>query len=263
MGLINGHKIYFVDEGNEVEIPVIFLHGFPLSHEMWKPQIKFLSEKYYVIAYDILGHGKSDVGDGQYTIDHHVDDLFALMDLLKIKKAVLVGLSMGGYIALRAYERRPLRIRALVLSDTKSEADTDEGKIKRFAGMRDVKENGSAVYAETAVKTLFASKTFKKNPEMVQDIEKIVANTKPLGIAGTLLALAARSDTTPILSQIKVPVLILVGSEDVITPPRLARAMHKKIPHSELHIIPEAGHMSNLENPEAFNRHLLSFLEKL
>ncbi len=256
-------KIYHIDEGSKESLPVIFLHGFPFSHETWKNQVKVVSEKYRAIAYDILGHGKSDVGDGQYTIEGHVDDLFALMDQLKIKKAVLVGLSMGGYIALRAVERRPDRVRALVLCDTKSEADTSEGKIKRAAGMRDVKENGSAVYAEMAVKSLFCQKTFRKNPDLIQATEKIIAATKSLSIAGTLLALSARTDTTSVLPQIKVPTLILVGAEDEITPPPLSRAMHKKIPHSELHIIPDAGHMSNLENPEVFNKHLLAFLGQL
>jgi pimeloyl-ACP methyl ester carboxylesterase len=256
-------KIFFQTQGCENGLPVIFIHGFPLSHEMWQPQVLALASTYLTITYDVAGHGKSDVGPGLYTIDSHVDDLFGLMDKLKLKKAVLVGLSMGGYIALRAWERNVSRIKALVLCDTRSTNDNDEGKIKRAAALKDVLANGSKPYADTAVKSLFCAQSHRKKNPWIDAIKKIMAQTPVTGLGGNLNALAARTDYTPRLHEMKVPTLILVGSKDEITPPKCARLMHLKIPHSEMHVIPHAGHMSNLENLRVFNKFLLEFLEKL
>jgi pimeloyl-ACP methyl ester carboxylesterase len=230
---------------------------------MWSDQIALTSQKYRAIAYDVRGHGKSYVGEAQFTIEHHVDDLMDLMKELKLDRPVIVGLSMGGYIALRALERDQQRFRAAVLCDTKSEADTNEGKLKRFETMKIVREQGSEAFAETFVRNVFAPDSLTRRPEVVQRIRKIIAATPPLSIAGTLLALAARTDTTPFLPQIRIPTLILVGEKDITTPPAASHAMHEKIRGSELHIIPDAAHMSNLENPEEFNRHLLAFLQRV
>ena len=260
---INSNPIYYIDEGKPDAMPVIFLHGFPFNHEMWKAQVELVSKEHRAIAYDIRGHGKSYIGEAQFTIEHHVDDLIALLDHLKIEKTVIVGLSMGGYIVLRALERNPERFRAAVLCDTKSEPDADAGKLKRFEGMKGVREHGSEVFGEAFAKNVFAPESFTTKPEAVAFIKNIIKATPSLSIAGTLLALAARTDTTPSLSNIKIPTLILVGEKDVTTPPANSQSMHEKIAGSELHIIPNAAHMSNLENPEAFNRHLLSFLKRV
>ncbi|MEK7671460.1 MAG: alpha/beta fold hydrolase [Bacteroidota bacterium] len=260
---INSNPIHYIDEGPpraDDAMPVIFLHGFPFSHEMWKKQIEIVSKEYRAIAYDIRGHGKSYVGEAQFTIEHHVDDLIALLDYLKIDQTVIVGLSMGGYITLRALERNPERFRAAVLCDTKSEADTNEGKLKRFETMKAVREHGSEVFSEAFVTIVFAPESFRAKPEAVALIKNIIKHTPALSTAGTLLALASRTDTTSSLHNIKIPTLILVGEKDVTTPPANSQSMHEKISGSELHIIPNAAHMSNLENPEVFNERLLSFL---
>ncbi len=254
---------WYVDEGNWNAMPVIFIHGFPFSHEMWSEQIALVSKEYRAIAYDVRGHGRSYVGEAQFTIEHHVDDLIGLMDTWLIEKAVVVGLSMGGYIALRALERNPERFRAAVLCDTRSEADTNEGKLKRFETMKAVRDHGSEVFAEAFVKNVFAADTFTTKPDTVRRIKKIIAATPPLSIAGTLLALAARTDTTASLGRITVPTLILVGEKDVTTPPAASQAMHERISGSEFHIISNAAHMSNLENPEEFNHRLLTFLKRV
>ncbi len=260
---INSNPIYYIDEGNRKAVPVIFLHGFPFSHEMWKNQIEVVGKEFHAIAYDIRGHGKSYVGEAQFTIEHHVDDLIGLLDYLEIPKVVIVGLSMGGYITLRALERHPERFRAAVLCDTKSEDDTNEGKLKRFEGMKSVRANGSEAFAETFSKVVFAPESFTTNPEAVSLIKGIITSTPALSIAGTLLALASRTDTTPSLERIKIPTLILVGEKDITTPPANSQLMHEKIAGSELHSIPAAAHMSNLENPPVFNQHLLSFLKRV
>jgi 3-oxoadipate enol-lactonase len=260
---INDAPLFYVEEGNPTAMPVLFVHGFPFSHEMWRSQLDITAQLYRSLAYDIRGHGKSFVGDGQFTIDGHVDDLIALLDRLKIQSVVIVGLSMGGYITLRALERAPERFRAAVLCDTRSEADSDEGKVKRFAGMVAVKKHGSAVFAEAFVKNIFAPDTFVTNPSAVELIREIIARTPPLSIAGTLLALAARTNTTTSLKSIAIPTLILVGEKDVTTPPADSRAMHERIAGSELHIVPHAAHMSNLENPAFFNDRLQTFLRRV
>ena len=254
--------IEYVDGGNRSGMPVVFLHGFPFSHEMWTPQLGAVGQSHRAIAYDIRGHGMSDIGDGQYTIDGHTEDLFAFLDLLGIRECVLVGLSMGGYITLRALEREQARFKGAVLCDTKSEADSNEAKVKRFDTMKAVKRGGSAEFAEGFARAVFWEGTFASKPEIVSSIKRVIARTPPLAIAGTLLALASRTDTTTSLGGISVPTLILVGEHDAVTPPAASRAMHERIPGSHLHLIPAAGHMSNLENPEAFNDHLLAFLKR-
>jgi 3-oxoadipate enol-lactonase len=259
----NGLKIYYSDAGPKNGLPVVLIHGFPFRSAMWQPQIDALSGRYRVVAADVRGHGRSDAGDGQYTLEFFVDDLLALLDHLEIPSAVLVGLSMGGYIALRAAERNPDRVRALVLCDTRSEADSNEAKVKRSAHIRRVKKDGTGPFAEDFVKSVFSPEAFQNNPSAVEFIKEIIRNNPPAGICGTLLALASRTDATPSLPDIKVPTAVVVGEKDILTPPSLARAMQEKIPEAELHIIPGAAHMSNLENPEEFNKVLLDFLSKL
>ncbi len=260
---VNNAHLTYVDEGPRDALPVVFLHGFPFSHAMWTQQIDVLKSTFRAIAYDLRGHGQSDIGDGQYSIEGHVDDLLALLDTLAIEKAVIVGLSMGGYVTLRALERNPERFLATVLCDTRSESDSNEVKVKRYAGVRTVKETGSESFADSFVKMVFAATSSQRVPEAVHAIHTTIRRTPPLSIAGTLLALAARTDTTESLSRIKIPTLILVGEQDVVTPPDAARALHERITGSELYLIPDAGHMANLENPQAFNGHLLAFLSKV
>jgi 3-oxoadipate enol-lactonase len=242
---------------------VVFIHGFPFSQEMWQPQVKALQASYRLITYDNRGHGRTSPGDSQYTIEFFVDDLIGLLDHLKLNQAVLCGLSMGGYIALRAVEKYAERVRGLVLCDTRSEADTNEAKLKRAAGIQTIKEKGVPVFVEGFLKQIFAAKSFETRPEAIEMIRKIMLAHSPLSMCGTLLALASRTDTTAVLPQIKVPTLVLVGDQDPITPPSAAQAIHKAVAGSQLHIIPNAAHMSNLENPEAFNAPLQAFLKKV
>ena len=263
IAMINEVPLNYVEVGNPAGIPIVFLHGFPFSHEMWKPQLDAIGNRYRAIAYDIRGHGESYVGDGQFTIEGHVDDLIAVLDHFKIQQSIIVGLSMGGYIALRALERNPKRFRAAVLCDTRSEADSTESKLKRFESMKSVKTHGSAAFAEGFVKAVFDQWTFTRTPEIIHSIQNTISRTTPLSIAGTLLALASRTDTTPSLSSIKIPTLILVGEHDSTTPPSAAQALHERISGSVLHIVPNAAHMSNMENPGYFNEKLFEFLKRV
>ncbi|MES2764767.1 MAG: alpha/beta fold hydrolase [Bacteroidota bacterium] len=259
----NGISISYSQSGDTAGTPVIFLHGFPFSRKMWDSQLALFKNLagFQAIAADIRGHGKSSVDSGQYSVEIFVDDLFALCDKLGFKKVILCGLSMGGYIALRAVEREPKRFKGLILCDTKSEADTNEAKVKRSETMKSVREKGVEVFARAFVKSIFAEKTFKKNPDAVVKVRKIIEKNSPTAICGTLLALASRTDTTESLKNISIPTLILVGEEDKLTTPENARSMQKLIKKSELHVLKNAAHMSNLENVEEFNKHLVKFLK--
>jgi 3-oxoadipate enol-lactonase len=259
---INDSAVSYIERGSSQGVPVVFIHGFPFSHKMWEPQVNKLPNDIHAITYDVRGHGSSDVGDGQFTIELFVDDLIVLLDHLGIERAVLCGLSMGGYIALRAIEKHPNRIKGLVLCDTKSEPDTNEEKIKRTSSIKAVKSAGASVFAEDFVKAVFWPKTFENNLGAIEFIKELIRANSSLGICGTLLALAARTDTTQSLSSINVPTCIIVGEYDLRTPPSCAQAMHTAIAGSELHILSNAGHMSNLENTKDFNKILNTFLKK-
>jgi 3-oxoadipate enol-lactonase len=261
--VIHGLKVHYSVAGPEDGIPVVFIHGFPFSSDMWSAQVAFLNKDFRCITYDVRGHGASEAGDGQYTLELFVDDLIGLLDHLRIDRAVLVGLSMGGYIALRTVERNPERCRALVLCDTRSEGDSNESKIRRANQGMDVKTKGSSAFASAFVKAVFREQSFQTRPLAVERIRQTIERMSPMAIAGTLTALAARTDTTTSLPKIGVPALVLVGEDDKITPPADARAMQQKIPSAQIHIIPSASHLSNLENEPVFNHHLLEFLKTL
>lgn len=259
----DGQDISYSISGTGNATSIVLIHGFPFSREMWKPQVEFLEKKYQVITYDLRGHGKSGEGEGQYFMEYFVDDLIALMDHLKISSSVICGFSMGGYIALRAIERNPEKFKGLILADTKSEADSNEAKLKRAAGLRVVKSQGVATFAEGFLKGALAPETFSANPDLVEKLKLIILSNKPIGICGALLALACRTDTSASLSKISVPTLILVGEKDAITPPSVSEVMKEKIARSKLEVIPGAGHLSNLENSKDFNKKLDEFLSKI
>jgi 3-oxoadipate enol-lactonase len=261
--VVNSNDVYWVDVGPPDAFPVVLIHGFPFSHEMWDPQIDLLRDRFRVIAYDLRGHGMSGIGDGQYTLEFFVDDLLGLLDHLKIEKAVFCGLSMGGYIALRSIERNAERVAALILADTQAKADSNEAKLKRSAAIKSVKTNGVKAYAEGFVKSIFTPQTLTSNRASYEKIKQLIEKNQPLGICGALLALASRTDTTEALSGIKVPTLILVGENDVLTPPSASQEMRNRIPQSNYHMIQNAAHLSNLENTEEFNKYVFSFLRTL
>jgi len=184
------------------------------------------------------------------------------MDTLKIDKTILCGFSMGGYIALKAIENYPERFNALLLCDTNCAADMSEAKEKRMKTIEIIKEKGLEQYAEESLKKLFAPISFSKHIEEIAIVREMIMKTSKQSLYKTLHALAERAETCPKLHEIKVPVLIMVGNEDEITPPDVALSMHEKIKGSTFHIIEHAGHLSNMENPDQFNQELKKFLKK-
>lgn len=259
---LNGCTIHFADEGPRDADPLILIHGFPLSHQMWKPQIDALSDRWRIVAPDVRGFGESAAGDGQYALEVFVDDLIALMDHLELKSATLCGLSMGGYIALRTAERNPERVKRLILCDTRSESDGNEARLARGKAIRAIKTSGVPAFAESFIPMAFAPQTISGKPDVIAFSRKLMESNSEVGLSGALLAMATRTDTTASLSKIRVPTLFLVGSEDKMTPASASAAMCSHVSHGEMRVIPDAGHMSNLENPEEFNAHIGRFLSK-
>ncbi|HRN25859.1 MAG TPA: alpha/beta hydrolase [Ignavibacteriaceae bacterium] len=258
--IINGLSVFI--EGNTKNKSIMFVHGFPYDHTMWKAQIDELSENYFCVAYDIRGLGESPVGDGQYTMESFVDDLETIITKLKIDKPVLCGLSMGGYIGLRAMERMQEKFSAVILCDTRSDADNNEGKQKRAAAIKRINTEGLSSFAKDFVTNCYGD-FYKQNHK--EEFEKRIAKSSsfnPVGVKGSLLAMLGRNDTTEYLGKIKIPALILCGEFDSLTPPPIMKAMADKINGAEFVIIKNSGHMSPIENPEEVNGTIKNFLLK-
>jgi len=261
--MVNNMQVNYTDVGPDEAPVIIFIHGFPLNLSMWDKQLEALNDKFRLISYDIRGHGESDAGNDVFSIELFVTDLIGFMDSLKVTKASVCGLSMGGYIALNAIEQYPERFESMVLCDTTCKADLPEGKEKRMKAVENIITNGVHNYASESVKNLFASGSFKSNNPAISEVKEMITNTSELSLCSTLLALSSRKETCSKLSEIKVPVLILVGDEDIITPASAAMFMHEGLKNSNLKIINGAGHLSNLENPAEFNQHLIVFFDSV
>jgi 3-oxoadipate enol-lactonase len=260
--LINNIIVSFSDTGTD-KVPVIFIHGFPFDKSSWQPQIDFLGKTNRVIAYDIRGFGKSTAGHDKISIRLFANDLIKFMDALAIEKAIVCGLSMGGYILLNAVHQHPERFKAIILSDTQCIADSAEAKDKRMQTVTKIKTDGLQEFADGFVKNIFCQESKDTKKELVESIKDIILNTPSQIITDTLMALAERTETCSALQQITSPVLLLCGSEDKVTPVEQAEFMHRNISNSSLEIISNAGHMANMEQPELFNKHIIEFIANL
>ncbi|HET9425357.1 MAG TPA: alpha/beta fold hydrolase [Gemmatimonadaceae bacterium] len=243
-------------------LPVVLLHAFPLNRTMWEPQIAALFGECRCIAPDLRGFGDSPKS-GPFSMDQYADDVVTLLDAIQVEQAVVAGLSMGGYVALAMWRRHRERIRALVLADTRAGADTAEGRQKRDELIGVARAEGAAGVAKRQITGLIGKSTREKQPELVDRIQGMMTAESTEGIIGGLEAMKGRPDSTPMLAEIDVPTLIVVGDEDVVTPIKEARAMHEAIRGSRLEVVPGAGHLSNLERPAAFNAALSDFVGSL
>lgn len=257
---VNGLKVF--TRGNKNDRAIIFVHGFPYDHTMWDYQIDELKENYYCITYDIRGLGQSYIGDGQYTMEAFVWDLYSIMDDLHIENPLLCGLSMGGYISLRAVEKEPERFSGLILCDTRSEADNNDGKITRSNAIDKINVAGVETFVKDFVPKCFHAKSPTRLQEMYERIFATTMRQNSIGVKGGLLAMLSRRDITDSLKGFKIPTLVLVGKQDALTPPNVNRAMAKKIKRSKFYIVPKAGHMAPLENPKFVNDKIKKFLAK-
>jgi 3-oxoadipate enol-lactonase len=242
---------------------VLLVHAFPLGLAMWEPQAAWLADAYQVVRFDARGFGGSPPGDGLLTMERIADDAVAILDHVGLPSATVCGLSMGGYAAFALVRRHPERLRALVLADTRSGADSPEARATRAAQAERVRRDGAASIADAVLPKLLGATSHRDRPELVARVRQAIEANPQQGIADALAGLAARADSTPILREIRVPTLVMVGEEDAITPRAEAEALHRGIAGSRLAIVPQAGHLSNMENPGEFNRQLRSFLAGL
>ena len=260
IALSPGMEIGYDDLGSG--FPVVFLHGFPHNRSLWAPQVHGLLDRARCVAPDLRGFGETSVA-GPYSMDQYADDVASLLDQLRIERAMIAGLSMGGYVAFSFWRRHRSRVRALLLADTRAGADSGAARLKRDDMIAMATERGSTAVADAMITGMVGKGTRSRSPEVVEEVYRMLAGAPVGGIIGALESLKARVDSTSTLATIDVPTLIVVGDEDVLTPVSESRVMHEGIRGSTLEIIAGAGHVSTVERPAAFNHVLSEFLASL
>lgn len=257
---INGFRCSFADAGAGQTI--LFVHGFPLSRAIWQPQIEALAKNYRVIAPDLRGHGESYAPAGVYAMDTFAEDLQALIAERKCGPVVLVGHSMGGYLSFAFYRKFPQSVRALVLFCTRATADSEEGKIVRENLAQRAEREGPVAVAEQMLPKMLAASAAAR-PDLVEQVRQIMLSTSLNGLTGSLRGMAARPSSLELLPKINVPTLVVAGEHDAIIPAAESAALAAAIPHAELAVIPGAGHLASLENPDAVMATLRAFLARI
>ena len=244
--------------------PVLFIHGFPFDHALWRHQIAALS-RWHRIAPDLRGAGMSGVpgsSDG-YSVGHYAADLLALLDGLDISQVVVCGQSMGGYIIFELFRTAPNRIRAAILCSTKASADSAEAKRDRDVMAALAQRDGARAVAEKLVPKLVSRATLEQQPQVVKEVRAMIERAPVAGIVGALRALRDRPDSTPLLGEIRVPVLVVAGDDDQIAPAAGMQEMARAIPGARFALIRGAGHVAPLEQPLPLSGALGDFLTRL
>lgn len=260
--LSNGAEIAYYDSGSGTTI--VFLHSFGHNKTLWFPQLThFLERGYRVVAPDMPGHGESSFDPDDHSVDGIARLYVELCEELDLRRVVLAGISMGGYIALRMWARRPELISALVLSNTKAEADTSEIVARRRAQIASIEAQGLAHFIHTGAPRRLSPKVLEERPWVLDSIKMMNFTVSGSANAATLEAMALKEDDTGTLATIDVPVLITTGSDDAFIPRSSAQVLQEGIRNARLHVIQNTGHVSNLENPAEYNRVIESFLSSL
>ena len=242
---------------------ILFIHGYPLDRTIWRQQIDGL-EGFRRIAPDLRGMGQSDAPDLGYSMSIYAADLAALLDVIGVEDVVLCGLSMGGYIAFEFLRQRRSRVRGLVLMDTRADADSPEVRRSRDAAAATARERGASAIADGMLPRMLAAGTFGRRPEMTEQLRVLMAGTPVPGLVGALAAMRDREGSEALLKTLAgVPTLVVVGEADSLTPPGQARAMADSIPGARLAVIPGAGHLPPVEQPELTTEKLREFLRSL
>jgi len=258
---IDGTHHVYTDRGTGT--PVVLLHAFPLNRSMWDDQVAFLSQGFRVIAIDLRGHGDSKLFSTPYTLDDLATDIKELLDSLDIQQAVFAGLSMGGYILFAFYRLFPTRVKGLILADTRAQADAADERAGRLQMIRTAETQGPQAIADIMLPRLLSAGTIAVRSDLVSKVRAMIVNNSPETIVADLYAMIDRANSIPSLSQIACPTLIIVGELDRGTPPSDAQLMAKHITDARLAVLAEAAHLSNLENPEAFNTAMHAFLNEI
>ena len=266
--LVNDFSMNYDDQG--AGIPTLLIHGYPLNHNMWKPQFGGLADIARVIAPDLRGHGESEAapspaGDPDaYSMDLHAGDCAAMLDALEIREPiVLAGSSMGGYIAFEFLRRYPERVAGLILAATRAGVDSPEARLNRMKAVELVGRSGVGAIAESMLPLLLSPQSYDTSLELVKSVNSIMEATSLSGIVGDQLGMRDRQDSIPMLPDIDIPTLLVHGADDQIINIEGMEAMKTEIPSSILKVIPDAGHIVNLEQPKTFNKAVREFILKL
>jgi 3-oxoadipate enol-lactonase len=242
--------------------PLLFIHGWPHDRTLWSGQLSGLSTHARCIAPDLRGFGGSTVR-GPYSMAQYAEDLVALLDSLGIDRAIVCGLSMGGYVAMAMLRQHRDRVRAVILASTRATADTPEGREKRMRLIAFARENGVEALATRQLRAMVGETTFDSRPELLESLRRLMASAPLDGVLGALQAMADRPDSTETLRSLDVPAIVIGGAEDSFTPPAELRQLAAGIPGARLERIATAGHVCAFERPAAFNHLVTEFLETL
>jgi len=254
-------KLSFDDIGNGN--PIILIHAFPLSGKMWKTQAKLLADHgFRVILPDLPGFGEN-LSSIFYSIEEMAAQIAEMFEILNIKKAICGGLSMGGYVLFNLLRLIPEKLSGLVFCDTTFLADTDEKRNSRFELISKINHRGSSVLVENMLPNLISDNTKQNNPALINELKNVFSKVNPLSAMHALRSMADRKDSSDIIGQVSVPTLLMFGEFDKVTNLENARMLHQIIPGSELVILENAGHLSNLEQPPKFNDALLNFCSRV
>jgi pimeloyl-ACP methyl ester carboxylesterase len=258
---VDGVRLYTRSAGEG--LPVVLLHAFPLSSAMWLAQREGLAEVCKVITPDLRGFGGSVLGGDVPSLDVMADDVVRLLDSEGIDRAVVGGLSMGGYVTMALCRRHPDRLLGVILADTKAGADPEAARSNRERIAAAVLQEGTSVLLKELLPGLVGQTTVRSRAMVFGRVRGLVQSAPPTAAAWAQRAMAGRPDSFDTLRAIKTPVLVIVGEEDEITPPAEAGAMVEAVPDGRLAVIEKAGHLSAIEQPEAFNRAVSDFIAEL
>lgn len=258
---INGVRLHWREAG--AGDPVVFIHGFPFNGSMWDAQLAAVPEGWRFIAPDLRGFGESEIGDAPYTMDLLADDVVALLDHLEIDQAVICGLSMGGYVALSLAARHADRVRALILADTRANADDEEARKNRIALAARARKEGAQPVVDSMLPKLVSGNTRIKNPEVVEHVRSMMESTAPETLARALEGMARRADHRASLEQINAPAMVVRGDQDEIIPKGDIEVLTRSIRGARADVIANVGHLPNMEASDVFNNALHNFLKFL
>jgi 3-oxoadipate enol-lactonase len=259
---MSSHILACTDQGDG--LPVILLHGFPLSRKMWDAQIKAWSQNCRVIAPDFRGFGDSPIAPAEFSMAGCAQDLRDLLESVGIQKDLaLLGLSMGGYVCFEFVRRYQDMLRGLILVGTQPAGDSDTARQARCETAEFVRCEGSSALAERLIPRFLGKTTLANKPEVVETVRALIQSNSPEAIAQACYGLASRRDSTSLLSEIKIPALIVAGSEDALIPSAQAETMHREIRDSQLVVVERCGHLINLEQPDVLDQVVTNFLKHL
>jgi len=248
---VNRRTVRYLESG--LGRPIVLLHAFPLTADMWRAQLDAAPRGCRLIAPDLRGFGGSSIDRLEIGMDDYASDIVKLMDSLLIATFAVAGLSMGGYIGFGLLRLARQRITGFLLADTRSTADTDAGREARATMLADVRRGGVGILPDRMIPKLLGDTSRRERPGVVTATRTLIEANRREGVEAAIYALMRRPDSTSDLSRLDAPTVVVVGDEDELTPPSDAEALHRAIRGSRLAVIPRAGHLSNLEAPDAFS----------